>query len=292
MSQKITTHLWYDKQAKAAAKFYTTAFKGKIKHSSRLEGTPSGSVDVVVIDLMGQQFTLISAGPLFKFNPSISFLVSCDTAKEVDALWKRISKGGTALMELGEYPFAKRYGWIQDKFGLSWQVIVRPKAKQKITPTLLFVGGVCGRAEEAMRFYASVFKKSKVGPIDRYGKGEEPDKEGTVKHGAFTLEGQALAAMDSAHEHKFAFNEAVSLMVSCKDQKEIDYYWNKLSAVPESEQCGWLKDKYGVSWQVTPASMDKMMRSKDKKKLKRVTEAFLQMKKFNLKELERAARGK
>jgi predicted 3-demethylubiquinone-9 3-methyltransferase (glyoxalase superfamily) len=296
MRQKITTHLWFDKEAKEAAEFYTSVFPdSKIKDTSVIRNTPSGDTDVVTIELSGQEFTLISAGPLFKFSPSVSFLVSCKTKDEVDGLWKDLSRGGMALMELGSYPFSERYGWIQDKFGVSWQLMFLGdrEFKQKIVPTLMFVGKVVGKAEEAINFYVSVFHNSMVGGIDRYGKGEDPDVEGTVKHASFTLEGEEFAAMDSAFPHKFAFNEAISLMVHCETQEEIDYYWEKLSADPNAEQCGWLKDKYGLSWQVTPSVLDElMMRDKDEKRKARVTEAFLKMKKFDIAELMREYEGK
>jgi predicted 3-demethylubiquinone-9 3-methyltransferase (glyoxalase superfamily) len=246
------------------------------------------------MELVGQRFMLISDGPLFKFNPSISFLIACGRKTEVDKLWAKLSEGGMALMELSEYPFSERYGWLQDKYGLSWQVMFvgECEIKQKITPTLMFVGGVCGKAEEAISFYASVFHNAKVGEILRYGKGEEPDKEGTIKHVAFVLEGQQFAAMDSAREHNFAFNEAISFIVRCDTQEEIDYYWGKLSAVPEAEQCGWLKDRYGLSWQIVPTAMGKMMQDRDEKRLARVTEAFLKMKKFDIEKLSQAYIGK
>ena len=153
--QRITPHLWFDKEAKEAAKFYTSVFpKSKIKDTTTLHNTPSGTLDIVTIELLGQEFMLISAGPLFKFNEAISFMVYCDT------------------------------------------------------------------------------------------------------------------------------------------QKEIDYYWEKLSAVPEAEQCGWLKDKYGLSWQIVPTAMGDMLKNKDQKKLARVTEAFLKMKKFDIKALKKAYEGK
>src|SRR5437588_38782 len=214
--QTITPHLWFDKEAKEAAELYTSIFKhSKIKNAATLHNAPSGSVDLLTIELMGQEFRLISAGPLFKFTPAVSFLVACDTKNEVDALWNELSKGGSALMELGEYPFSERYGWTQDRYGLSWQVMFagEREIKQKITPTLMFVGDVCGKAEEAIDLYTSVFRRSKVGDILR-------EKEGIVKHAAFTLEGQDFAAMDSAREHKFAFNEAISFMVHCDTQEE------------------------------------------------------------------------
>lgn len=163
--------------------------------------------------------------------------------------------------------------------------------KQKITPVLLFVGKVCGKTEEAVNFYASVFKNAKANILARYGKGEEPDKEGTVKYAAFTLRGQEFGAMDSALEHKFSFNEAISFIIPCKTQDEIDYYWEKLSAVPEAEQCGWLKDKYGLSWQVSPTVIDEMMKNGTREQIDRVTQAFLPMKKFDIATLKRAYKG-
>jgi predicted 3-demethylubiquinone-9 3-methyltransferase (glyoxalase superfamily) len=290
--EKITPHLWYDNNAGEAARFYTSVFKNsKIKNMTMLHNTPSGTVEIFTVQLLGQEFTLISAGPLFKFNPSVSFLVTCSTKEEVDELWRKLSEGGTALMELGEYPFSEKYGWMQDKYGLSWQVIYmgERKTKQRIIPTLLFVGKQYGKAEEAMNFHASVFEDARVGDIMRYSKGEEPDREGTVKHASFMLEGQEFAAMDSAREHNnFAFNEAISFMVHCETQKEIDYYWGKLSTYPEAEQCGWLKDKYGLSWQIVPNLMDEMLKDNDTKRIERVTEAFLQMKKLDIAKLKEA----
>jgi predicted 3-demethylubiquinone-9 3-methyltransferase (glyoxalase superfamily) len=289
--EKITPHLWFDNNAEEAAKFYTSIFKdSKIKNMTTLHNTPSGTVDIFTVDLLGQEFTLISAGPLFKFNPSVSFLVVCTTKEEVDELWGNLSEGGTALMELGEYPFSEKYGWVQDKYGLSWQVMFMGdrKTKQRIIPTLMFVGKQCGKAEEAINFYTSVFEDARVGDILRYIKGEEPDKEGTVKHASFILQGQEFAAMDSARGHNFAFNEAISFMVHCETQEEIDYYWGRLSADPKAEQCGWLKDKFRLSWQIVPSLMDEMLISNDKKKIERVTEVFLPMKKLDIAKLKEA----
>jgi predicted 3-demethylubiquinone-9 3-methyltransferase (glyoxalase superfamily) len=298
--EKITTHLWFDKEAKEAADFYIKVFNSVDKSQSSkiinhvlIHDTPSGSVDIIDLQVLDHQFTLINAGPIFKLNPSVSFLISCKTKEEVDELWNKLIEGGFAMMELMEYPFSERYGWLQDKFGLSWQFMcVGDKPiTQKIIPSMMFVGDVAGKAEEAVNFYTSIFKNSKIGDAMRYGKGEEPDKEGTLKYMSFTLEGKEFAAMDSAHKHGFAFGEAISFVVRCEDQAEIDYFWEKLSAVPESEQCGWLKDKYGHSWQIVPRAMDKMMKDKDEEKLARVTQAFLKMKKFDIEKLEKAYRG-
>src|SRR3989338_10467883 len=196
--QKITPHLWFDREAKEAAEFYISVFSGsafagknsKIKNVTTLYNTPSGDSDIVAFELSGQSFMAISAGPFFKFNPSVSFHVKCKTKNEVDAIWEKLSKGGTVLMELWSYPFSERYGWLQDKYGLSWQIIFAPESeiKQKITPVLMFVGNVCGKAEEAVNFYTRVFHNARVFNIQRFGHCEEPDKEGTVKYAAFTLE--------------------------------------------------------------------------------------------------------
>jgi predicted 3-demethylubiquinone-9 3-methyltransferase (glyoxalase superfamily) len=195
-------------------------------------------------------------------------------------------------MPLDAYPFSERYGWTEDRFGLSWQVLhaADDAIGQRITPTLMFVGEVCGRAEEAVNFYTSVFPDSKVGNILRYGKGEGPDKEGTIKHVGFAIAGEQFAAMDSARDHNFGFNEAISFMVGCDTQDEVDHYWHGLSADPEAEQCGWLKDEYGLSWQIVPSVLGELLGG-TKEQSARVTEAFLQMKKFDIAELKRAYEG-
>lgn len=294
-TQKITPHLWFDKEAKEAAKLYVSTLKNSaIKSMASIQDTPSGTADLLTIELAGQEFMLINAGPLFTFNPSVSFLIACETKEEVDAVWGKLSPGGMALMELGAYPFSERYVWLQDRYGLSWQVMFMGdrRISQKITPTLMFVGEQCGNAEPAISLYTSIFGHTRVGDVLRYGKGEEPDKEGTVKHADFVLEGQQFAAMDSALAHQFAFNEAISLIVNCETQEEIDHYWSKLSAVPEAEQCGWLKDKFGFSWQIVPTIMAEMLESGDAQRVARVTEAFLKMKKFDIAALTRAYEGR
>lgn len=300
--QKIVPHLWFDKEAKEAAEFYSSVFPdSKITNISTLRDTPTGDCDVVAFTVWGQRFMSISAGPLFKFNPSISFMVNFDPSQDadaktrIDAVWEKLIDGGKALMPIDKYPFSERYGWVQDKFGVTWQLILTdPEGEDRpiIIPSFLFVGNVYGKAEEASDFYISVFKDAKRGALVPYPAGMEPDKEGAVMFTDFQLEGQWFAAMDSAHQHDFAFNEAISLLVYCNDQSEIDYYWEKLSADPKAEQCGWLKDKYGVSWQVAPTMMDKMMQDDDPERLARVTQAFLPMKKFDIAALQRAYEGK
>jgi predicted 3-demethylubiquinone-9 3-methyltransferase (glyoxalase superfamily) len=288
---RIISHLWYDKEAREAAELYVSAFPdSRITNVNVLHNTPSGDCDIVSFILSGREFMAISAGPYFKFNPSISFQVKCATKEEVDELWQKLSPEGSALMELGSYPFSERFGWLGDRFGLSWQLMYDPATSgvPRISPFLLFVGKACGKAEEAVNFYASIFRNSKATVLSRYGKQEAPEKEGTVRTALVTLDGVEFGAMDSAHGHAFAFNEAISFLVNCETQQEIDYYWEKLSADPASEQCGWVKDKYGVSWQIHSSRLGAMLLDKNPKKVDSVTRAFLTMKKFDLRQLEDA----
>ncbi len=301
-AQKIVPHLWFDKQAKEAAELYTSLFpESRITNVTTLHDTPSGDTDAVSLRIWGCRFQAISAGPLFRFNPSISFMVNFDPSRDKDArtrldsVWGKLGDGGKVLMPIDKYPFSERYGWVQDRYGLSWQLILtNPEGEERppIVPFFMFVGDLAGRAEEASDFYLSVFKDTSRGAIARYPAGMDPEKEGTVMFTDFTLEGQWFAALDSAHEHNFAFNEAISLIVNCKDQEEIDYFWEKLSAVPGAEQCGWLKDKYGVSWQIVPTAMDEMMSKGTPEQIDRVTQTFLPMKKLDLSKLKEAFEGK
>lgn len=292
--QKIVPHLWYDKEASEAAELYMSLFENsRLIDQTTLQDTPSGTAELLTIELAGQVFMLISAGPFFKFTPAISFLVACDDADEVERLWDKLSENGEILMPLDTYPFSLRYGWVADKYGLSWQIMDRGEMeiKQKITPTLMFVGEQCGNAEAAINLYVNLFDHGQVEDILRYGDNPGADEPESIQHAEFILENQRFAAMDSAYEHQFSFNEAISFVVNCESQQEIDYFWNALSAVPESEQCGWLKDRFGLSWQIVPTIMGAMMKEKDPQKLARVTAAFLKMKKFDIAELEKAWRS-
>jgi predicted 3-demethylubiquinone-9 3-methyltransferase (glyoxalase superfamily) len=292
--------LWFDKQAEEAAKFYTSLFKdskiGRVlyygKEGHEIHGMPEGTVLTVEFEINGQTFTALNGGPVFTFTPAISFFVNCKTQQELDELWKKLSQGGTVLMKLDKYPFSEKFGWLNDKFGLSWQLNLGSR-KQKITPFLMFVGEQHGKAEEAMNFYISMFENSGVTSITRYGKNED-EPMGTVKHSIFTLESQEFMAIDSAFKHDFTFNEAISFIVNCETQEEVDRLWNKLSegGDEKAQQCGWLKDKYGVSWQVVPTILDELLADKDKKKAGKVMEALLKMKKLDIKKLKEAYNGK
>lgn len=286
---KIVPHFWYDTQATQAGRFYKSVFPdASVSDETTLKDTPSGDAPTLTITIAGQEFMLLSAGPIFKKNPSISIRMDFNDKQELEKVWNQLSENGKVMMPLDSYPFSALYGWVQDKYDVSWQLMHNEdiSTNHRLTPTLMFTEQQAGKAEEAIKFYTDIFKDSKIEQIDKYEEGEDPSNG--IKYAGFTLEGQEFAAMDSGLDHGFTFNEGISLIVYCKDQDEIDYYWEKLSAVPEAEQCGWLKDKFGVSWQIIPTAMKDMMNENDPEKLDKVTQAFLKMKKFDIKELERA----
>jgi predicted 3-demethylubiquinone-9 3-methyltransferase (glyoxalase superfamily) len=296
--QKITPFLWFDDDAEEAAKLYVSAFKGSKmgpvtrydEASAKASGRPAGSAMTVSFKLAGMDFGAINGGPVFKFTPAVSFFVSCRTRKELDSIHKKLSKGGTELMPLGEYPFAKRYAWFKDKYGLSWQLILAG-SPQRISPCLMFTGKQHGKAEEAMGFYSSLFKNSGIRMVSRYEEGE--DTPGTIKHARFSLAGEEFIAMDSGLDHKFGFSEATSFVVNCRTQKEIDFFWERLSKGGDkgAQQCGWLKDRFGVSWQVVPTALPELLGGKDAEGALRAMAAMLKMKKLDIKALKAAYKG-
>lgn len=297
--QTISYCLWFDKEAEEAARFYTSAFKdAKINHINRyneatnvVSGKPVGEVMTVDFELAGQKFIALNGGAYFKLNPSISFMVIIESEAEIEQLWQVLSQGGNTLMPLDRYDWSQKYGWVQDQYGLSWQLYLGKYSDvgQKICPSLLFTGKQHGRAEEAVNFYSSIFQNSKVDGILRYQKGEA-EPEGTVKHSQFRLDDHVFMAMDSAYDHQFNFNEALSIIVHCDQQEEVDYYWDKFTAGgdAQAQRCGWLKDKFGVSWQIVPKRLAELMQSNEQNKVLKLSEAMMQMKKLDIAALERA----
>jgi predicted 3-demethylubiquinone-9 3-methyltransferase (glyoxalase superfamily) len=291
MKNSIYPCLWFDGQAKAAADFYCSIFKNS-KITSDNPIVVNFELNARADDPVGRgkKIMNLNGGPQFKLNQSISFFVSCKTEDETNAIWNNLFEGGKALMPLDKYPWSDRYGWLQDKFGLTWQIALANKddTKEQITPSLLFTGNNFGHAEEAINLYSSVFKNSSVTTLSHY-----PDKEfgpGKVLYAEFKLDNNDFIVMDGPGNHAFSFNEALSFVVDCETQEEIDYYWNKLIVAGGQEsQCGWLKDKFGVSWQIVPAIIGKLM--SDPKKSPKVMQALLKMKKLEIKLLQQAYDG-
>jgi predicted 3-demethylubiquinone-9 3-methyltransferase (glyoxalase superfamily) len=279
MSNNIYPCLWFNGNAKEAAVFYCDAFS----NTKITVDTPM----VVNWELDGQKFMGLNGGAMFTKNPAISFFVNCDTENEIDALWKKLSEGGMIMMALNKYPWSEKYGWCQDKFNVSWQLMLGKMtgndANAKIVPSFMFTMEKSGKANEAINFYTTLFSKSAIKMIARYEKGEH-DIEGYIKHAQFTINEKLFAAMDSSGPHPFTFNEGISLVVECKDQTEIDYYWNKLTTDGGAESmCGWCKDKFGVSWQIIPANISAIMTNAEKGAA--AMQALLKMKKIEIDKL-------
>jgi len=300
ISQRIIPNLWFDRQAEEAARFYASVFKNsRVSELTRagkagfeVTGIPEGAVVTVEFELEGHRFIAINGGPLFKFNPSVSFLVACETRAEVDSSGQGLSPGGAALMELGEYPFSRRYGWAQDRYGLSWQIMFMGdiKTKQKITPTLMFVGGEAGKAEQAINLYVSIFHNAGAGDILRYGKGEAPDREGTIKHAAFTLEGQEFAAMDSAIRTPSASTRPYRSWCSAGTRRKSTTTGPSSPTAGRRACAAGSRTNSASRGRLRPRSWRACWRDPDKARTERVTSAFLKMKKFDVAALLKAYR--
>jgi len=284
----IIPHLWFDTEAAEAAEFYLSVFPDATKRSQTvIKDTPSGDCDFLHIELFGQEFMLISAGPYFTVNDSISFLIDCESDQEAFELYTKLLDDPEPLRMIDEIDFSE-IQWINDRYGISWMIqCSSTNPKRRISPVLQFVGSLCGKMEEAVDFYVSTFNDASIVSttytVNDGGIGESIFHEII----AFTLEGRSFFAMEKFTVDEMPFNEAVSLLIECETQKEIDKYWTSLSAVPEAEQCGWLKDKYGLSWQVSPRIMNEMMLDDNDERLNAVTQSILQMKKLDMDELQR-----
>lgn len=277
MTEPIFPCLWFDGQAQEAATFYCSLFE----QSKLLSTDPL----VSLWELQGVKIMGLNGGPQFKITPSISFFVTCEHDEEIDALWNKLKEGGRIYMDLNAYPWSERYGWCGDRFGVTWQLYKgrMDEVNQKVVPLLLFSDGNYGRAEEAIQFYLKLFPKSVSEGILFYGEEEETSK-GKVMHSQFRLNQGVFMAMDGPGNHDFQFNEGLSFVITCNNQEEIDYYWHNLIADGgEESNCGWCKDKFGVSWQVIPAILPTLMA--DPSKRTAVIQAFLSMKKFDLETL-------
>ncbi|MDP4240051.1 MAG: VOC family protein [Bacteroidota bacterium] len=288
--QKIIPFLWFDGKAEEAMNFYLSAFKNSKAESIIRYGEsgpgPAGSVMSTIFTLEGQYFYALNGGPEFTFTPASSFYVSCKNLQEIKRLWKKLSEGGSVMMELGKYPFSLQYGWLQDQFGVSWQLILSSDTPQ-ITPFFMFCGDQQGKAEQAMNFYTSVFKNSGIIHIVRYNE-KDVGQAGAVIHAKFSLSGQNFMAMDSAISQDFSFSPALSYFVNCKTQREIDGLWEKLTEGGEEIQCGWLKDKFGVTWQIVPTVLGELLNDPNPEKSSRVMQAMLQMVKIDISALKKA----
>lgn len=284
MAEKIYPCLWFDGNAKEAAEFYSTVFS----NTKITADTPM----VVIFEIFGKKIMGLNGGPMFKINPSISFFVLCETVDETNKVWYKLAEGGSVLMPIDKYFWSERYGWVKDKFGMTWQVSVVDKAGDplKISPSLLFVGDQFGNAEAARKLYFEIFKDSSADAVFYYPEGDA--NAGKVMFSEFKLNGYNMIAMDGPGNHAYSFNEAVSFVVDCDGQEEVDYFWNKfISNGGQESQCGWLKDKFGVSWQIVPKQLVQYLNQPDREKAGRAMQAMMKMKKIIVADLKKASDG-
>ncbi|WP_346237218.1 VOC family protein [Niabella insulamsoli] len=281
MNNDIYPCVWMDHNGREAAAFYTEVFPDTIITED------SGLVQILSIS--GQKLMLLNGGPMFKPNASISFLIANADETETERLFNLLAADGIVLMPLDHYPFSSRYGWVRDRFGVTWQLYTGEKGDtdQYFVPTLMFVNEQNGRAKEAIGFYTRLFPGSSTEGIMEYD-GKE-DKKGNVQHAQFKISGYTLACMDSSIDHTFNFDEGISIAVMTNDQETTDYYWNAMTQDGgEESMCGWLKDKFGVSWQIVPHRLMELFNQKDQEKASRTREAMMKMRKIDIAKLEEA----
>jgi len=292
----ITPCLWFAEGVEAAAAWYAGLFPGSAivargHYPDAIDnpaGRPRGGVMTIELELAGQRFTLLEGGPAFRPGPSISFFVMVEDHAEVDRLADALLEGGKAMMPLDAYPWSPRYAWIEDRHGVSWQVMAK-EGPTAIIPCLMFSGAQHGHAEEALRRYTSIFPGSEIVALERYAAGE--GHEGMIKHGRCHLGGQPVVAMDGHTAHDLSFTEGVSLQVTCEDQAEVDRFWAALSEGGKPGPCGWLHDRFGVSWQIVPADIRTWMSSPDAAARDRAFAAMMKMSRPDIAALEAAFAG-
>jgi predicted 3-demethylubiquinone-9 3-methyltransferase (glyoxalase superfamily) len=278
MTHEMIHSLWFDGKAHEAAAYYKSIFPD----FTAISENPLA----VNYRMGGRRFMHLNGGPGFPINSSISFFVNLEEEEEIQQIWDKLSEGGQVLMPLNTYPWSPKYGWCADRYGVNWQLMKNNTSRTAVLPALMFCQENSGKAEEAIRFYTSLFPNSSIIELSRYEKGE-PDVEGNIKYAQFELNQLPFTAMDSSGPHAFTFSEGVSFIVTVDTQEEIDFYWNSLIGTKGSAgKCGWLKDAYGLSWQVVPSCLGKFM--SNPATAPKATYAFLQMSKFDIAALEKA----
>lgn len=270
--------LWFDNQGKEAADLYCSVFED----AAILAHTPM----VTTFKAEGVKLMALNGGPYFKVNPAVSYYVYCSGEEKFKRLYEALSAGGGILMPPGRYAWSEKYAWIADRYGVNWQLdINKPNTGQKIVPALLFANNKMQKVREARDYYCRIFPDSRVLMEAPYG-GEADLPEGTLLFTRFQLNGFTMNATSSTLKHDFDFTEGNSFVVECETQEEIDRYWTDLTDGGEESQCGWLKDRFGVSWQIIPSILGKLMT--DPAKSAAVNAALMKMKKIDLGTLKSA----
>ncbi|MHA8059853.1 VOC family protein [Aquirufa beregesia] len=279
MTSSIQTCLWFKQTAQEAREFYQSIFEDFVVQSE--------NPMVSSVRIHGRNFTFLGGAKHVSFNPSISFFLIFHSKEELEKKWHALSNEGKTLMELNSYPWSSQYGWCEDTNGISWQLMIHDTLPDKIIPALLFTQHNNGKAEKAIQYYTSLIPHSQINLLDRYVKGSG-DEEGNIQHAQFLLAGQTFIAFESSYMHQFIFNDAISFVITCQNQAEIDFYWDSFIRDGGSpSKCGWLKDPFGVSWQIIPENMGRLMRNSNNSTFMNV---FMNMEKIDINALENASK--
>ena len=275
--QRIVPNVWCQGNAADVGEFYSAVLpntSAEVTMFYPAEDLPdfqrdfAGQPLVVDVTVGGYQIRLINAGNEFRPTPALSFILNMDplffdggeeeARTRIHSIWEAFADGGQVRMALGEYPHSKLYGWIEDRFGVNWQLMLTNPAGDRramVMPQFLFTGPAA-QARQAIDLYTGLLPDSGTGMVM-----PQPADPHGILFAEFHLAGQWFSAMDGGTAHDFTFTPGISLEVSCADQEEIDKLWGALSAVPEAEQCGWCVDRYGVSWQIVPQNMGDLMKN-------------------------------
>ncbi len=284
--------LWFDSEGEEAVKFYTSLFeKSSIKdvipygkEGFEYHHKPEGSPMTIEFELNGQSFIALNGGPDFKHNESVSLFVYCATEDRINFLYDKLKESGSILMPLDKYEWSTKYAWVKDQFGVSWQLDIEDvKSDQKIIPSLLFVNDKYKAIHDAISLYTSIFPNSEI--LERIPANQfDVNAKDYIAFAQLSLNGYLFNLMSGGEiQHNFDFNEAFSFIVNCESQDQIDYYWEKLTSDGIEIQCGWLKDKFGVSWQVVPDFLNSLLKNPQKRDS--VMKSILEMKKIEIEKL-------
>lgn len=269
MTHKIHPCIWCNNNAKEMANYYVSIFP----HCHIIDENPM----VVMLAISGQKFMLLNGGSMFVPNPSISFMYLTDKTEEIDRICEKLAENGKFLMQKDKYPWSENYAWVEDKYKVSWQLYFGKKEEiyQTVAPKLMFCNSSFGKAKKAAQFYVDIFKNSTA-------RGTLEDKDGHVQHGEFIIENYLIMMMDAPGKHNFSFTEGISLVVNCQNQEEIDFLWETLTKNGGQEsRCGWLKDAYGISWQIVPENWEALLANN-----KNAMDALLKMNKIEIEKLK------
>lgn len=272
MNNSIYPCLWFDTKGAEAAAFYCSVFS----NTKMISQNPI----VSKFELDGTMFMTLNGGPKYGVNEAVSYYVYCSSEEEITRLSNILSEDGKILMPLGKYNWAEQYIWVIDRYGVNWQLDRKDiNSSQKIVPSCLFSLHKKTWVLDAIRYYTSIVENSKILLTSPYAP-EANLPQGSLLFAQFKLNDFIMNAMSNPMDQGFDFTPGNSFVIECDTQEEIDHYWDELGKDGRYEMCGWLVDKMGISWQIVPRILGKLMSNPDK--AKNVMNAFLKMQKFDI----------